>query len=143
MFRMLRNPKTLLLIAVFCVFATYNPLKISLYHWISQGHWDTQWLWYGLSSLVLLGIWIFLLDSIKKSCSAIGLGLIILILAGIGYIPYHTGFLSGVTEITIWLAQILLAIGLWFCASWARIRRALNGQASVDTVDGDSISIEN
>jgi hypothetical protein len=126
------------------VLGTYNPSGISVWHWLSQAtDWRGMWPIYVVVSLVLVGLWLLFLTSIRKSMSLGGISLIVLIVALLCYLPVHFQAMSANQSSITWLVLCGLIVVVGFGGSFARIRFYLFGQRSVDTVHGDIVEIEN
>ena len=127
------------------VLGTYNPSGVSIWHWLTRqdAGWGGMWPVYLVVSLVTVGLWLLFISSIRKSMSVPGLILIVVIVALLCYLPFHFDSMN-VTQTSIsWLALCGLIVVVGFGGSFARLRFAMFGQRSVDTVQGDTIEVEN
>ena len=126
------------------VLGTYNPSGVSVWHWLTRAaDWGGMWPVYVVVGLVMAGLWLLFISSIRKSMSLPGIILIVVIVALLCYLPVHFDTMN-VTQTSIsWLALCGLIVVVGFGGSFARIRFALFGQRSVDTVHGDTVEVEN
>jgi hypothetical protein len=125
------------------VLGTYNPSGVSVWHWIRQAtDWRGMWPVYVVVGLLLIGLWLLFLTSIRKSMSLGGISLIVLIVALLCYLPVHFDTMNVTQSSLTWLALCGLIVVVGFGGSFARIRFYLFGQRSVDTVHGDTVEIE-
>ncbi len=126
------------------VLGTYNPSGISIWHWLSQAaDWGSMWPVYVVVGLVLIGLWLLFLTSIRKSMSIGGISLIVMIVGLLCYLPVHFQAMNVNQSSITWLALCGLIVVVGFGGSFSRIRFHLFGQRSVDTVHGDTVEIEN
>ncbi len=126
------------------VLGTYNPSGVSVWHWLSQAtDWSGMWPVYVVVGLFLIGLWLLFLTSIRKSMSLAGIGLIVVIVALLCYLPVHFQTLDVNQNSITWLTLVGLIVVVGFGGSFARIRFRLFGQRSVDAVHGDTIEVEN
>jgi hypothetical protein len=125
------------------VLGTYNPSGVSVWHWLTQAaDWRGMWPVYVVVGLVLVGLWLLFLTSIRKSMSLGGIGLIVLIVALLCYLPVHFQAMHITQSSITWLVLSGLIVVVGFGGSFSRIRFYLFGQRSVDTVHGDTVEIE-
>jgi len=101
-----------------------------------------MWPVYVVVGLVLVGLWLLFITSIRKSMSIGGISLIVLIVALLCYLPVHFETLNVNQSNITWLALYGLIVVVGFGGSFARIRFYFFGQRSVDTVHGDIVEIE-
>ncbi|ETW94974.1 MAG: hypothetical protein ETSY1_32590 [Candidatus Entotheonella factor] len=126
------------------VLGTYNPSGVSVWHWLSQAtDWPGMWPVYVVVGLLVIGLWLFFLTSIRKSMSIAGISLIVLIVALLCYLPVHFQAMHVNQGSLTWLGLSGLIVVIGFGGSFSRIRFYLFGQRSVDTVHGDSVEVEN
>ena len=125
------------------VLGTYNPSGVSVWHWLSQAaDWGRMWPVYVVVGLVLAGLWLLFLTSIRKSMSIGGISLIVLIVALLCYLPVHFDTMNVTQSSITWLVLCGLIVVVGCGGSFARIRFYLFGQRSVDAVHGDTVDIE-
>ncbi|PON19474.1 hypothetical protein C2W62_02610 [Candidatus Entotheonella serta] len=126
------------------VLGTYNPSGVSVWHWLSQAtDWGSMWPVYVVVALLLVGLWLLFLTSIRKSMSIPGICLIVVIVGLLCYLPVHFQTMDVNQSSITWLALAGLIVVVGFGGSFARIRFQLFGQRSVDTVHGDTVEVEN
>lgn len=141
------NPRysiwALFIYAALLVLGTYNPTRVSVWHWLTQAQdWPRMWPVYVAVALVLVGLWILFLTSVRKSLSYSGIVLITVIVGLLAYIPLHFEAMTANRTSITWLVLSGLIVVIGFGGSFARIRFRLFGHRSVDTVQGDSINVE-
>ncbi len=125
------------------VLGTYNPSGVSVWHWLTQApDWSGMWPVYVVVGLVLVGLWLLFLTSIRKSMSIGGISLIVLIVGLLCYLPVHFDAMSTSQTSMTWLALVGLIVVVGFGGSFSRIRFSLFGQRSVDSVHGDTVEVE-
>jgi Family of unknown function (DUF6524) len=141
------NPRysiwALFIYAALLVLGTYNPTRISVWHWLTQAQdWPRMWPVYMVTGLVVVGLWILFLTSVRKSLSYSGIALITVIVALLAYIPLHFNAMTASSSSITWLVLWGLIVVIGFGGSFARIRFRLFGHRSVDAVQGDTIHVE-
>jgi len=141
------NPRnsilTLFVYSALLVLGTYNPSGVSVWHWLSRAaDWGRMWPVYVVVGLVLAGLWLLFLTSIRKSMSIGGISLIVLIVALLCYLPVHFDTVHVTQSSITWLVLCGLIVVVGFGGSFARLRFYLFGQRSVDAVHGDAVEIE-
>lgn len=129
------------LAALVLVFATYNPERVSYFHWAlaplrtgepTGGPASLKF----LAGLALLGGWGIFLNATRRS---IGLGGALLVLAlsgGLVWLLIDFGIVSatsarGITYVVLVCTALLLAVGM----SWSHLSRRLSGQVDMDATD--------
>ena len=117
------------------VLATYNPTGTSYVDWVRAGY-DTDTAIKVLAGIVLVILYIICLRATLRSIGIFGVGLVIALLAAIGWVMVDYGYLDAEDPgLMQWLiligAGFVLGIGL----SWSHVRRALTGQRDMDDVD--------
>lgn len=129
-----------LLFAIFIVFATYNPLGYSLYHWIrAQAASSTSsemWALLALCGIVVLVGWVIFIRATYRSLGPFGTVLAVaffgaLIWLVLSVIPIP----EGNENLIVYLIQFGLAGVLSAGLSWSHVRRRLTGQFDVDETD--------
>ena len=131
-----------LLFAVVLVFATYNPMGYSLFHWIrSQATSDAsseKWALLVLCGIVVLIGWVIFIRATFRSLGAFGT---ILAVAFFGALIWLVLTLVPIPEdnqdLIVYLIQFGLAGVLSAGLSWSHVRRRLTGQFDVDETDID------
>jgi hypothetical protein len=101
-----------------------------------------MWPVYVVTGLVVAGLWILFLTSVRKSLSYSGIALITVIVALLAYIPLHFNAMTASSISITWLVLLGLIVVIGFGGSFARIRFRLFGHRSVDAVQGDTINVE-
>jgi hypothetical protein len=124
--------------ALVLVFATYNPERLSYFHWAiaplrsgepTSGPASLKF----LVGLALLGGWAVFLNATRRS---IGLGGALLVLAlsgGLVWLLIDFGMVSarsgrGITYVVLICTALLLAVGM----NWSHLSRKLSGQVDMD-----------
>lgn len=127
--------------ALVLVFATYNPERVSYFHWalaplhtgeVTSGPASLKF----LAGLALLGAWGVFLNATRRS---IGLGGALLVLAlsgGLVWLLIDFGLVSarssrGITYVILVCTALLLAVGM----NWSHLSRRLSGQVDMDPTD--------
>lgn len=117
------------------VFATYNPTEWNILRWgLANGSANLPVT--VLAGLILLVGYVIYLRATFRSIGVIGIGLVLALLAAIGWVLADRGWLDPAnTQLMTWLAlasaSLILAIGI----SWSHVRRRLTGQADMDDLD--------
>lgn len=124
--------------ALVLVFSTYNPERLSYFHWAiaplrsgepTSGPASLKF----LVGLALLGGWAVFLNATRRS---IGLGGALLVLAlsgGLVWLLIDFGMVSarsgrGITYVVLVCTSLLLAVGM----NWSHLSRKLSGQVDMD-----------
>lgn len=129
-----------LLFALVIVFATYNPMGYSLFHWIqSQATADAsteKWALLVFCGIVVLIGWVIFIRATFRSLGAFGtmlavafFGALIWVVLTLIPIPKDN------RELIVYLIQFGLAGVLSAGLSWSHVRRRLSGQLDVDETD--------
>jgi len=129
-----------LLFALVIVFATYNPLGYSIFHWIqAQAAASTSsemWALLALCGIVVLIGWVVLIRATYRSLGAFGT---VLAVAFFGAVIWVVLVLipppEGNKELIVYLIQFGLAGVLSAGVSWSHVRRRITGQFDVDETD--------
>lgn len=123
--------------ALLLVMLTYNPAKISYFHWL-QGAVAGDGLGpeHAVVGLLLMGMWAVYIRATLHSLGPFGLVLCTALLAAIVWWFADIGLLdvdsfSAMSWIILFSIALFLSIGM----SWSHIRRRLSGQVDVDRVD--------
>ena len=121
--------------AIALVLATYNPSGTSYFHWVQSGF-ETDLAVKALAGIVLVIVYVICLRATLRSIGLIGAGLVIALLAAIGWVLVDYGYLNvedpGLMQ---WLILIGVGLVLGIGLSWSHVRRALTGQRDMDDVD--------
>jgi hypothetical protein len=117
------------------VLATYNPTGWSYVGWlIGRGEGDAPLL--ALAGVVLLILYVVFLRSTWAAMGALGVVLAGALIAALLWVLVDAGILSlDGAAATQWAVLIGLGVVMGIGLSWAHVRRALSGQASVDDVE--------
>ena len=140
-----KNPLALFIYATVLVFSTYNIWGHSVWHWlqVNAGNFMEIWPEYTLVVLLLLGAWAIFFRAAHSSMKWYGLLTVFLIVGLAAYTLFEHGWLDSRNQNTVILTgQIALALAIGFASSFSRIWYALFRQRSVDTVEGDTIGVE-
>ncbi len=123
------------LVAAVLVFATYNPLGWSYFHWVRGDLANITAIKVFLGVLLLIG-WTIFLRATLRSLGAFGLilafaffGTLIWLVVDAGLVPADS-----VTAMT-WILETVLSGVLAAGVSWSHIRRRITGQVDVDEVE--------
>ena len=124
-----------LVVALFLVFATYNPSGYSWVHWLQHAENKIDPLIIVAGVLLLIG-WVIFLRATARSLGFIGSLLVLLLFGTMIWAMVYYGWLSLDKPSTIsWVALTLLALLLAIGISWSHIRRRMTGQIDVDDVE--------
>lgn len=127
--------------ALVLVFATYNPEKLSYFHWAiaplrtgeaTSGPASLKF----LAGLALLGGWAVFLNATRRSIGLGGALLVLAISGGLVWLLIDVGVVSagsarGITYVVLLCTSLLLAVGM----SWSHLSRKLSGQVDMDATD--------
>ena len=125
------------LAAFILVFSTYNPSKISYFHWVKENLTEPSPMM-ALAGILLLIGWTIYLRATANSLGAFGLFLAVAFFGALLWLVIDWGLVpaDSVTAITYMVLVIMcfiLAVGI----SWSHIRRRMTGQVDVDELEGD------
>ncbi len=120
------------IIALFLVFATFNPTEYSYYRWIAGFEEDGLPLKV-LAGILLLILYVIYLRATWRSIGAIGVSLAAALLAALIWVSIDFGLLNLMqptimTWVLLFAVATILAVGI----SWSHIRRRITGQADID-----------
>ncbi|MCG6885339.1 MAG: DUF6524 family protein [Silicimonas sp.] len=112
--------------------ATYNPTELSYVRW-SVKNWPEQMPMIVFLGLVLLIAFIVFFTAVLRGIGALGVVLILAVLAALLWVLYDFGWLnfenpSANTWIALIVLSIVLAVGMYWGILWRRI----SGQLEVD-----------
>jgi hypothetical protein len=124
--------------ALVLVFATYNPERLSYFHWAvaplrtgetTSGPTSLKF----LVGLALLGGWAVFLNATRRSIGLGGALLVLAISGGLVWLLIDFGVVSarsgrGITYVVLVCAALLLAVGM----NWSHLSRKLSGQVDMD-----------
>lgn len=129
------------LAALVLVFATYNPERVSYFHWaiaplrtgdVTRGPTSLKF----LLGLALLGGWAVFLNATRRSIGLGGALLVLAISGGLVWLLIDVGVVSatsarGITYVVLVCTALLLAVGM----NWSHLSRKLSGQVDMDATD--------
>lgn len=122
-------------LAVGLVLLTYNPSGTSYFDWVRSGY-ETDTAIKVLAGVVLAILYIICLRATLRSIGVIGAGLVVALLAAIGWVLVDYGYLDATDPgLLQWLILICAGFVLGVGLSWSHVRRALTGQRDMDDVD--------
>ncbi len=124
--------------ALALVFATYNPERVSYFHWAiaplrggesTSGPASLKF----LLGLALLGGWAIFLNATRRSIGMGGALLVLAISGGLVWLLIDVGVVSatsarGISYVVLICTALLLAVGM----SWSHLSRKLTGQVDMD-----------
>ena len=115
--------------------ATFNPTDWNFVKW-SRASFSDQMPLVVLFGLLLMVGYIIYLRATLRSIGALGMALVLAIVAALLWVLYDWGWLTleNTTQNT-WIGLIALSIVLGIGLSWSHVRRKLSGQADMDDVD--------
>lgn len=121
-----------LVVAIFLVFATYNPSGYSWAHWLKNSETKLDPILIVSAILLLIG-WVIFLRATARSLGLVGSILVLALFGSILWAMVFYGWLSldnpsAVSYVALILISLLLAIGI----SWSHVRRRMTGQLDVD-----------
>lgn len=127
------------LFALILVFATYNPLEGSYYHWALKPLLNDPaafTILKGLVGVALLIGWGVFLGATFKSLGGLGTIMLTVLFALFIWLLIDKGWISLDEPTTMsWLVLLALSGVLATGISWSHIRRRLTGQVDVDEAD--------
>lgn len=115
--------------------ATYNPTEYNYARWVND-HGSQNLSIAVLAGLVLLVGYIIYLRATLRSIGALGMTLVLGLVAAILWVMQDFGLISlQDPTVNTWIALVALATVLGIGLSWSHVRRRLSGQADMDDVD--------
>ncbi len=112
--------------------ATFNPTELSYYHW-AKANWNEQLPIAVLAGLVLLVAFILFLTAVLRGIGALGVALVVAVLAALVWVLFDLGWISLDNPSTnTWIALIMLSIVLAVGMYWGILWRRISGQLEVD-----------
>lgn len=129
-----------LLFAIVIVFATYNPMGYSLFHWLRAQATSTtsneMWALLALCGIVVLIGWVIFLRATYRSLGPFGTVLAVAFFGALIWVVLVLIPIPKDNEVLIvYLIQFGLAGVLSAGLSWSHVRRRLSGQFDVDETD--------
>lgn len=122
--------------ALTLVFATYNPERLSYFHWVLGSRDPEEWALKAFVGVVLLIGWTIFLRATLRSLGLIGSALAAAFFGTLLWLVIDLGWVAADNNrLMSYLALIALAAVLSTGLSWSHIRRRLSGQVDVDDVD--------
>jgi hypothetical protein len=121
-------------VALFLVFATFNPSGYSYYHWvINRG--DSSLPLLVLAGVALLIGWVIFLRATLRSLGPIGITLALALFGCFIWLAVDFNLLNVSSQPFVYVVLVVSAAVLGIGMSWSHIRRRLSGQADMDDVD--------
>jgi len=120
--------------ALLLILATYNPSRISVYHWVrgSLGEGSLGPEHFLVTVLLLIGWAIYVVAS-YRALGSLGLVLVSLFFAALVWLLIDLGMLKADSIVSMtWIALICMAALLTIGVTWAHLWRKLTGQLEVD-----------
>ncbi len=112
--------------------ATFNPTELSYYHW-ARDNWNGQLPLAVLFGLILLVAFILFLTAVLRGIGAVGVFLVVAVLAALVWVLFDFGWISLDNPSTnTWIALIMLSIVLAVGMYWGILWRRISGQLEVD-----------
>jgi hypothetical protein len=139
------NPFALFIYALVLVFTTYNTWGHSAWSWLSANASNFQNIWaeYLLVVFLLVAVWGMFLRAAHGAMRWYGMAILVAVISLIVYLPFKWGWLNaGNQDLVINFGQLALAAALGFASSFSRFWFTFFRQRAVDTVEGDTIGIE-
>ena len=122
--------------ALALVFATYNPERLSYFHWALGSRDPEEWALKAFVGVVLLIGWTIFLRATLRSLGLIGSALAAAFFGTLLWLVIDLGWVAADnSRLMSYLLLIALAAVLSTGLSWSHIRRRLSGQVDVDDVD--------
>lgn len=123
------------LMAMVLVFATYNPHRLSYFHWVRDSLQDGLPLKLFAGVVLLIG-WTIFIRATLRSLGAFGLLLSAAFFGTLIWLILDYGLVRADDEKTIiYIAMLILCGVLATGMSWSHIRRRLSGQLDTDDVE--------
>ena len=121
--------------ALVLVFATFNPLGYSYFHWLTtpaEGPLPLKI----LAGIALLVLYIIYLRATWRSIGPFGVALALAFFGSLVWVLVSLNILAwNQTTAMAYVALVLIATVMAVGLSWSHIRRRLSGQADIDDVD--------
>jgi hypothetical protein len=121
-------------VALFLVFASYNPSSYSYYHWVvNRG--DSSLPLLLIAGIALLIGWMIFLRATMRSLGLLGIILVLALLTCFVWLAIDFNVVSLGSRVFVNLVLVICASVLAIGMSWSHIRRRMSGQADVDDID--------
>lgn len=114
---------------------TFNPTPYNYVSWLQD--WGRENLSIAvLAGLILLVCYIIFLRATLRSIGALGVVLLLAIVAALIWVLYDFGILRLDNQsFNVWLGLLALSVVLGIGLGWSHVRRAITGQTDVDDID--------
>lgn len=114
---------------------TFNPTPYNYVSWVQD--WGRENLAIAvLAGLILLVCYIIFLRATLRSIGALGVVLLLAIVAALIWVLYDFGILTLDNQsFNVWLGLLALSVVLGIGLGWSHVRRAITGQTDVDDID--------
>ena len=114
---------------------TFNPTPYNYVSWVQD--WGRENLSIAvLAGLILLVCYIIFLRATLRSIGALGVVLLLAIVAALIWVLYDFGILRLDNQsFNVWLGLLALSVVLGIGLGWSHVRRAITGQTDVDDID--------
>lgn len=114
---------------------TYNPTEWNYVKWALVNYQANMSIAVLLGLVLIIGYIIYLRATVR-SIGAIGMFLVLAVVAALLWVLYDFGLLDvHNTDQNVWLGIFALSVVLGIGLSWSHVRRALSGQADMDDLD--------
>ena len=114
---------------------TYNPTEWNYVKWALVKYQANMSIAVLLGLVLIIGYIIYLRATVR-SIGAIGMFLVLAVVAALLWVLYDFGLLDvHNTDQNVWLGIFALSVVLGIGLSWSHVRRALSGQADMDDLD--------
>jgi hypothetical protein len=124
-------------LALFLVFATYNPSGYSWYHWLAGAEQKLDPL-IALTGLLLLIGWVIYVRATARSLGMLGTLLALALFGTIVWALLHYQLIAlSNTSLLTYIVLVILSAVMATGISWSHIRRRMTGQLDVDDLDQD------
>lgn len=120
--------------ALVLILATYNPSRISMYHWVrgamAEGSLGPEHL---LVAVLLMIGWTIYIVASYRSLGRLGLVLVALFFGALVWLLVDFGLLKADSRVSLtWIVLICMSALLTIGVTWAHLWRKLTGQLEVD-----------
>lgn len=114
---------------------TYNPTEWNYVKWALVNYQAYMSIAVLLGLVLIIGYIIYLRATVR-SIGAIGMFLVLAVVAALLWVLYDFGLLDiHNNDQNVWLGIFALSVVLGIGLSWSHVRRALSGQADMDDLD--------
>lgn len=122
--------------AFFLLALIFNPTSVNFVNW-ARANWADQMPLIVFLGLILGVVMMVYLVATMRSIGVLGAIIIGAIFAAGLWVLTDWGVLAlGNSDLTVWLAILVLSVILGVGMSWSILRQRLTGQASVDEIEG-------